>query len=338
MKNKTLIIAEAGVNHDGDIQKAFELVDIAKRAKADYVKFQTFNTNDLASIDVEKAKYQNKFNSDISHFEMLKSLEFSKTDFKKIINYCKKQNIEFLSTAFDLRSLKFLINESKMDFIKVPSGEIINLGFLFEIAKLKRNTILSTGMATITEISIALNLFLMIYDGCNKKDINLSNLISYVASSKAHKELFKKVTLLQCTTNYPCIPKETNISAIKHLKNTFGLNVGFSDHTLGSTAAVMSVSQGASIIEKHFTYDINASGPDHKASLSPEALTQFVKEVRNAELMHGNYLKQPNASEIKNRDSIRKKLIVKNKKTVSVRSKSGISPLNFFEKHIKPKR
>ena len=158
MKNKTLIIAEAGVNHNGDIQKAFELVDIAKKAKADYVKFQTFNTNDLASLDVEKAKYQNKFNSDISHFEMLKSLEFSKNDFKRIINYCKKQNIKFLSTAFDLRSLKFLTNESKMDFIKVPSGEIINLGFLYEVAKLKRKTILSLLTAHYRDINNLLSL------------------------------------------------------------------------------------------------------------------------------------------------------------------------------------
>ena len=306
MKNKTLIIAEAGVNHDGDIEKAFHLINIAKKAKADFVKFQTFNTSDLASKDVEKAKYQNNFDSEISHYEMLKKLEFSKADFRKIINHCKKQNIRFLSTAFDLRSLKFLINESKMDFIKIPSGEIVNLEFLYEVAKLKRNTILSTGMATIAEISIALNLFLMVYDGHNKKDINLSALVSYVASAKAYNELAKKVTLLQCTSNYPCIPKETNISAIKHLRNCFRLNVGFSDHTLGSTAAIMSVSLGASIIEKHFTHDTNAKGPDHKASLSPEALINFVKEVRNAELMLGDYLKKPNVSEMKNRDSIRK--------------------------------
>ena len=309
------IIAEAGVNHNGSLELAKNLVDKAKEAGADCVKFQTFIANKIVSKNAAKADYQKKqTESAESQHEMLKKLELSFDDFIELNNYCKEIGIEFLSTAFDFESIDFL-NQLGMQVWKIPSGEITNLPYLIKIAKLNKKVILSTGMSTMREIEDAVNIL---------KDHGASELI-----------------ILHCTTEYPTPYEDVNLNAMLAIKEKFGCEVGYSDHTMGIEVPIAAVALGAKVIEKHFTLDRTMDGPDHKASLEPSELKTMVDGIRNIELSMGTGIKEPADSEKKN-IAIARKSIVANQSIIKgdiltetnltvKRPGEGISPMKWFE-------
>ena len=280
------IIAEAGVNHNGDIKLAKQLVDIAVNAGVDAVKFQTWKTELLVTEEAQQADYQ-KENTNIeeSQYAMLKKLELSYDSFIHIKKYCDSRNIMFLSTPDEEESADFL-NELQNIF-KVGSGELTNIPFLKHIARFKKKIILSTGMATIGEIENALNT--LINEGINRNSI----------------------TLLHVTTQYPTPMSEVNLKAMTTIRDTFKLDVGYSDHTMGIEVPIAAVAMGASIIEKHFTISRKMDGPDHKASLEPDELKQMVDSIRNIEKALGNGIKEPQQSEIENKLIVRKSIVAK---------------------------
>ena len=289
MKNKVLIIAEAGVNHNGSLKVAKKLVDAAKFAGADIVKFQTFKANSLATVKAPKAKYQiSKNKKKENQFEMLKKLELKYEHHLNLIKYCKQKKIEFLSSAFDITDLEFL-KKLKLKRFKVPSGEITNYVYLNRIGSFKKKIILSTGMSNISEINKALS---VIYKNGAKKN---------------------QITLLHCTSEYPATIDGLNLNAIKTLRNRFNLNVGYSDHTTNHITAVAAVALGAKIIEKHLTLDNDLAGPDHKSSLNPQNFKLMVKYIRQTEKSLGNGVKVPNRYEKKNIKIVRKSIVAKNK-------------------------
>lgn len=275
--NKVLIIAEAGVNHNGSLERAMALVDAAAEAGADYVKFQTFKAEKLVSAKAQRADYQKKNmgEAELSQLEMLKQLELSESDHRLLLQHCKEKNIRFLSTAFDLESVDFL-NSLGMDLFKIPSGEITNLPYLRKIGALKMPVILSTGMCVIAEIKEA-----------------MKALIEAGTPSD-------RITVLHCTTDYPTDWKDVNLNAMLSIHNELNVPVGYSDHTLGIEVPVAAVAMGATVIEKHFTLDKNLPGPDHKASLDPTELKQMVQSIRHVETALGSTVKQPTANEQKN--------------------------------------
>lgn len=282
-KNKTFIIAEAGVNHNGSFELAKQLVDKAVWAGADCIKFQTFNSKNLVSKNAQKAEYQKKItDSSESQLEMLKKLELSKEEFIELRDYCNHKGIMFLSTPFDLESMDFLASIG-VEIWKVPSGEITNYPFLRAIGKRKESVIMSTGMCTLDEVRDALNVL---------KEFGTSD-----------------ITLLHCTTEYPAPYDSVNLKAMLTLHNEFGFNVGYSDHTNGIEIPVAAVAMGATVIEKHFTLNKNMAGPDHKASLEPEELKQMVQSIRNIEVALGDGTKQPSEAEKKNIAIARKSII-----------------------------
>lgn len=285
MKRKTIIIAEAGVNHNGEIDLAKKLIDVAAQAGADYVKFQTFKSDLLVSKNAKKASYQkqNTSSASDSQLEMLRKLELSENNHEDLILHCKKRNIKFLSTAFDLESIDYLKN--KLDFYKIPSGEITNLPYLRKVASLGLPIIMSTGMASMKEIKDAFNV--LIQGGILVKDI----------------------TILHCNTEYPTPMKDVNLSAMNTIGKELGVSVGYSDHTLGIEIPIAAVALGACVIEKHFTIDRSLPGPDHKASLEPNELNQMVKSIRNIEIALGNGIKRPSESEKKNIEIARKSIV-----------------------------
>lgn len=316
MKNKVLIIAEAGVNHNGDINLAKKLIDVAANAGVDYVKFQTFNSKNLVSKNAEKASYQKEStgNSSESQLEMLKKLELTREMHDELITYCDSQDIKFLSTGFDLESIEFL-NGLDLDLFKVPSGEITNLPYLRKVGSLGKPIVISTGMADINEIRDALEIVLSA--GANKTDI----------------------TMLHCNTEYPTPMGDVNLKAMNTIGETFGVSVGYSDHTLGIEISIAAVAMGATVIEKHFTLDKNMDGPDHKASLEPNDLKAMVTAIRNIEKALGHGRKEPSESEIKNKTIARKSIVAKklikvgdtltdNNITIK-RPGNGISPMNW---------
>lgn len=309
------IIAEAGVNHNGSLELAKNLVDKAKEAGADCVKFQTFKANQIVSKNAVKADYQKKQNeSSESQYEMLKKLELSFYDFIELNNYCKETGINFLSTAFDFESIDFL-NELGMQVWKIPSGEITNLPYLVKIAQLNKKVILSTGMSTMSEIENAVNIL---------KDNGASEII-----------------ILHCTTEYPTPYEDVNLNAMLTIKEKFGYDVGYSDHTMGIEVPIAAVALGAKVIEKHFTLDRNMDGPDHKASLEPSELKSMVDAIRNIELSMGTGIKEPANSEKKNITIARKSIVAKRfikkdeiltEQNLTVkRPGDGISPMKWFE-------
>lgn len=315
MHNKVLIIAEAGVNHNGVLKNAFKLVDAAKEAGADYVKFQTFKAEKLVSKAAPKADYQAKNTGDSlggGQFEMLRKLELSNKDHEELIIYCKAKEIEFLSTGFDLDSVEYLASIG-ITLAKIPSGEITNLPYLRKVAALYKKVILSTGMATLEEIRRALEV--LIQNGVAKENI----------------------TILHCNTEYPTPMKDVNLKAMLHIRNELNIAIGYSDHTLGIEVPVAAVALGAIVIEKHFTLDKNMEGPDHKASLEPHELKQMVSAIRNIELvLSGSGYKEPSLSELKNIAIARKSIhlnkplkkgdIIKEEDVVMLRPGDGISP------------
>lgn len=289
MKESVIIIAEAGVNHNGDINKAFKLIDVAVNAGVDYVKFQTFKAENLVSRIAKKADYQieNTQNDSDNQLEMLKKLELSHAQHEQLIQYCEEKKIKFFSTAFDLTSLDFLAKIG-LKIVKVPSGEITNLPYLKKAASLFEEVIISTGMAMMDEIKDALNVFL---DAGIAKD---------------------KITILHCNTEYPTPMKDVNLKAMLAIEKEFGVKVGYSDHTLGIEVPIAAVALGATIIEKHFTLDKNLPGPDHAASLEPQELLAMCKAIRNIELaLSGNGVKEPSESEMKNIAIARKSIVAK---------------------------
>jgi len=318
-RDKVIIIAEAGVNHNGSLEKAFKLVDAAVEAGVNYIKFQTFKADKLVSTTAKKAEYQieNTHNAQETQFEMLKKLELSEDNHEKLIEYCNTRNIKFFSTAFDLDSLEYLANLG-MDMVKIPSGEITNLPYLKKAATLFQQVIISTGMATLEEIRDTLNVFLNA--GISKENI----------------------TILHCNTEYPTPMKDVNLQAMLHIQKEFGTAIGYSDHTLGIEIPIAAVALGASVIEKHFTLDKNMEGPDHKASLEPNELKAMVSAIRNLELaLGGSGLKNPSESEKKNIAIARKSIVAKkaiskgeilSEENITVkRPGTGISPMLWDE-------
>ena len=287
--HRVLIIAEAGVNHDGNIEQALRLVDVAADAGADLVKFQTFDANALATANAELAAYQEQASecehqSRTGQLAMLQRLQLSEQDHMTLIAHCETRGIGFFSTAFDLESLDFLACLGAERF-KVPSGEITNLPYLRRIASFQKDVIMSTGMADLDEISEA---------------------ISCLEAAGLPKD---KITLLHCTTEYPAPIEEVNLRAMHAMAHKFGVAVGYSDHTDGIDVAIAAVAMGASVIEKHFTLDKNLPGPDHSASLEPEALNAMVEGIRRIELALGSAQKQCTASERKNIHLVRKSIV-----------------------------
>jgi len=284
-KNKTYIIAEAGVNHNGSLETAYRLIDAAKNSGADAVKFQSFKADSLVSKKAEKAEYQKlTTSSNESQYEMIKKLELSLEDHHKLIDYCLKKEIQFLSSPFDLDSID-LLNDLGLEIFKIPSGEIINLPYLRKIGKFNKNVILSTGMSDLGEIEDAINI--LIENGTDRE----------------------KITVLQCNTEYPTPYEDVNLKVMLTIKNAFNVKVGYSDHTKGIEVPIAAVALGAEVIEKHFTLDRHMEGPDHKASLEPNELKQMVESIRNIEKALGDGIKKPSKSELKNKPIARKSLV-----------------------------
>ncbi len=309
---KVYIIAEAGVNHNGNTEIALKLVDKAKSAGVDAIKFQTFKAENIASQEAKKASYQQKETGNGFQMDMLKQLELSYDDFYKIKEYCDKTGITFLSTPFDLESINFL-NNFDMPFWKIPSGEITNLPYLVSIAKTHKPIVMSTGMCTMQEIRDAIQLL--------------------------EKNEAGTISLLHCNTEYPTPFEDVNLLAIQTLHDEFGLNIGYSDHTKGIEVPIAAVAMGATIIEKHFTLDRNMDGPDHKASLEPDELALMVKCIRNIEKARGNGIKCPSRSEAKNIEIVRKSIVAKRNikagekfsedNITAKRPGTGISPMKW---------
>ncbi|WP_139453557.1 N-acetylneuraminate synthase [Campylobacter armoricus] len=284
---KTIIIAEAGVNHNGDINIAKKLIEVASEAGADYVKFQSFIAGDCVSKNAKKAEYQlQTTDENQNQLDMIKKLELSKQDHEILIKHCKKCNINFLSTAFDLESIDLLV-ELGVEIFKIPSGEITNLPYLKKIASLNKNIILSTGMATLGEIEKTLEI--LIQNGTQRD----------------------KIIILHCNTEYPTPFEDVNLKAMLTLKNAFHLPIGYSDHTLGITIPIAAVAMGACVIEKHFTLDKTMQGPDHQASLEPDELKAMIRSIRELEQALGDGIKKPSQSESKNKIIARKSLVAK---------------------------
>jgi N,N'-diacetyllegionaminate synthase len=317
MKNKTFIIAEAGVNHNGSIEIAKKMIEVAKACGADAVKFQTFKAENVISKYAPKAEYQKQTTGETdSQLEMVKKLELSFDDFIALKEYCDKLNIMFLATPFDFESIDFL-DDLGLEIFKIPSGEITNLPYLEKIGKLGKKVILSTGMADLGEIEDALDILTSC--GTKKEDI----------------------TILHCNTEYPTPYEDVNLLAMLTIKEAFKVKVGYSDHTLGIEIPIAAVALGASVIEKHFTIDKNMEGPDHKASLEPHELKAMIDAIRNIEKALGNGIKKPSKSEIKNRDIVRKSIVAKREikkgeifteDNITVkRPGTGISPMRWYE-------
>jgi N,N'-diacetyllegionaminate synthase len=316
---KTFIIAEAGVNHNGSLKKALRLIDVAVLAGANAIKFQTFKAENLTTDYAPKAEYQNyKSLKKETQSQMLKKLEFTDEMHKACLKKCKKKKIIFMSSAFDIESLNYL-KKFKLSYFKIPSGEITNIPYLEVLGKFKKKIILSTGMSTMREIKKAIQTLLI--NGTKKKNI----------------------TLMQCTSAYPAPYDEINLNTIATLRDSFKLNIGFSDHSLGVQASIAAVALNAKVIEKHITLKKNLKGPDHKASLDPKEFKFMVESIRIVEKTLGNKIKKITKSEKKNIYTVRKSIVAsatikKNEKfnnfnITCKRPGTGISPL-FFKKLI----
>jgi len=306
----TLIIAEAGVNHNGSEKLAFELVDAAYKAGADIVKFQTFKATKLVTASAEQADYQiRNTQKKESQLTMLSRLELSFEFHLKLVKYCNQIGIEFLSTAFDSESLKFLVNDLKLKKLKIPSGDLTNAPLVLEHAQTGCDLIVSTGMATLAEIETALGIIAFGYSAKQTEVPSIQAFEKAYYSELGQKMLKEKVTILHCTTEYPAPLKDINLKAMDTISNAFKLPVGYSDHSAGIHIPIAAVAREAIIIEKHFTLDQNMEGPDHKASLAPEQLKAMVEGIRNIELALGDGLKGPRPSEVKNKTVARKSLV-----------------------------
>ncbi len=315
--SKVFIIAEAGVNHNGSLELAKKLIDVAVEAGADAVKFQTFKADKLVSKHAQKADYQKQTTStDESQYDMIKKLELDDNAHRVLISYCKDKKIMFLSTPFDHDSID-LLNSFQMPIFKIPSGEITNLPYLRHIGSLGKEVILSTGMASLDEVQDALEV--LIRAGTSKE----------------------KISVLHATTEYPCPIDEVNLRAMHTISTAFGVKVGYSDHTQGIEVAVAAVALGACVIEKHFTLDRTMGGPDHKASLEPDELKAMVHAIRHVEQALGDGVKRPSKSEQKNISVARKSILASrsirmgetfsDNNLIVKRPGNGISPMRWDE-------
>lgn len=317
MTNRTLIIAEAGVNHNGDLNLAKQLIDAAVTAGADVVKFQTFNANRLVTRTAKKADYQAQTtNSEETQHDMLQRLELTEAMHHELIVYCKTRNIVFLSTGFDIESVDLLVSLGQECF-KIPSGEITNLPYLRHIGQLGKTVILSTGMATMGDVEAAIEV------------------LENAGTPRS------KLTVLHCTTEYPTPMNEVNLRTMQSIKSAFGVAIGYSDHTQGIEVSIAAVAMGATVIEKHFTLDCNLPGPDHKASLEPAELIAMVTAIRNIEMAMGDGIKRLTPSEAKNKPVARKSLVASREikagevftveNLTAKRPGNGISPMRWDE-------
>ena len=337
----TLIIAEAGVNHNGDEAIAFKLVDAAYEAGANIVKFQTFKASKLVTNYAKQAAYQveNTQNKE-SQLAMLSRLELSFEFHFELVEYCKNLGIEFLSTAFDSESLKFLVNDLKLKKLKIPSGDLTNAPLVLEHAQTGCDLIVSTGMATLAEIETALGVIAFGYTAKETDKPSIQAFDKAYYSELGQKMLKEKVTILHCTTEYPAPLLDINLKAMDTIANAFKLPVGYSDHSAGINIPIAAVAREAIIIEKHFTLDQNMDGPDHKASLEPKQLKAMIDGIRNIELALGDGLKGPRPSEINNKAVGRKSLVAEqviNKGAVFSRDNmttkrpgTGKNPINYW--------
>jgi N-acetylneuraminate synthase len=336
---KTFVIAEAGVNHNGSLDMALSLVDEASRCRADAVKFQTFNAARLATRGAPKAAYQSKrTEASESQYEMLRKLELDRAAHEKIAAHCASAGIEFLSTPFDLESVR-LLADLGVKRLKLPSGELTNAPLLFAAANTGLPILLSTGMARLGEVEEALGVLACGYLG--RRPQRRSEVVEVFASENGQRALTGKVAILHCTTEYPAPAQDVNLRAMETLRSAFGLPVGLSDHTEGSAAAIAAVALGASIIEKHFTLDRQLPGPDHKASLEPGELLKLISDIRIAEIALGKPLKAPVGSEQGNINIARKSLVAllpirkgelfTNENLGVKRPGGGISPLDYWD-------
>ncbi|KYN86699.1 N-acetylneuraminate synthase [Vibrio cidicii] len=306
----TLIIAEAGVNHNGDEALAFQLVDAAHQAGADIVKFQTFKAKNLVTEQAKQADYQvANTQKQESQLAMLSRLELSYAVHHQLVKHCQSLGIEFLSTAFDSESLDFLVNDLGLKRLKLPSGELTNAPLVLEHARTGCDLIVSTGMATLAEIEMALGVIAFGYTAADNAEPSVLAFQQAYASNEGQKALKEKVTILHCTTEYPAPMAEINLKAMDTLGRAFDLPAGYSDHSEGITIPIAAVARGAVLIEKHFTLDKNMEGPDHKASLEPDELTAMVKAIRQVEVALGTAVKSPTVSEVKNKAVARKSLV-----------------------------
>ena len=307
---RTFIIAEAGVNHNGDRARALALVEAAADAGADAVKFQTYRAELLTTPAAPKADYQARnTGAGGNQFHMLKALELSEADHHALIGACRARGIEFMSTAFESMSARFLVETLNVARLKVASGEITNGPLLLQLARSHRPIILSTGMATLQEVREALGVIAFGYTSSPADEPHPRAFRAALKSASGKAALSDKVVLLHCTSEYPAPPDSLNLNAMVTLAKTFGLPVGLSDHSEGITAAVAAVGLGATVIEKHLTLDRNLPGPDHKASLTPDAFTALVREIRVIERALGTAEKEPTATEMKTRAVARKSLV-----------------------------
>lgn len=341
MTDSVYIIAEAGVNHNGSLDLARQLIDVAAAAGADAVKFQTFKAETLVSKQAAKADYQRQTTSaDESQYEMIKKLELDAEAHRLLIDYCEKAGIQFLSTPFDLASVDLLVRTFDLAYIKIPSGEITNGPLLLKIAQTGKPVILSTGMSTLGEIEQALGVLAFGYLDSHESPSREAFQAAY-RSSTGQKRLAACVRLLHCTTEYPAPFAEVNLRAMDTLRLAFGLPVGFSDHTPGIAVPIAAVARGAQIIEKHFTLDRSLPGPDHRASLEPKELQEMIRSIRQVEEALGEAIKAPSSSEMKNLAVARKCLVAKRniaagevftEANIAVkRPGNGISPFRFWE-------
>jgi len=314
MINKTIIIAEIGVNHDGKLKKAYKLIDEAKKSGADFVKFQIFKAKNLVTKFAKKANYQKKKDSSINQYNMLRKFELSYVDIKKLIKYCSKKKIKFLATPFDEESVGFLI-KNKQEFIKIASSDINNYPLLKKIGKSKKKVFLSTGMSNPKEINEALNVL------------------------KKSGTKTKNITIFHCTSAYPTPIQEANLNVIKTFKRIFGNDIGYSDHTTSIHTPSFAVLLGAKVIEKHITLSNHGRGPDHEASLNIKNFKLMVKQIRNAELTSGSTIKKLTKSEKENlkharrsiyaKKNINKGEIFSTNNLITKRPGNGISPMKW---------
>ena len=309
-ESRVFVIAEAGVNHNGSLDIARALVGAAVEAGADAVKFQTFRASEVISRHAPKAEYQTRTTGDgESQLEMVRKLELSPADHRVLMRHAEERSIAFLSTPFDVPSLRLLADELGLQMIKIPSGEITNAPFLLEIARTRRKMILSTGMSTLGEVETALGVLAFGLTAAADAIPGPHAFTRAFASAEGQSALHAHVSLLHCTTEYPAPHGEVNLRAMDTLGNAFGLPVGLSDHTVGIHIPIAAVARGATIIEKHFTLDRNMPGPDHLASLEPGELAAMVSAIRDVEVALGDGVKRPAASEWKNRDIARRSLV-----------------------------
>lgn len=311
MKNNIYIIAEAGVNHNGSLQMAKELVKVAKEVGADAVKFQTFKAENLVTKNAKQAEYQiDNLGETTSQLAMLKKLELSYEEFIDLQSFCQTKQITFLSTPFDFESVDFLLDELKMGIVKIPSGELTNAPFIHYIATKRRAMIVSTGMATIQEIHEALA---FIAYGLAKplETVEVEKVHQFYQTLESKEVLQKYVTILHCTTQYPAPAESINLNTLSEMKQIFQLPVGLSDHSEGIHIPIAAVGMGATVIEKHFTLNKKLEGPDHVASLNPEELETMIAGIREIEEALGDGIKKPTQIELQNRVPARKSLVAK---------------------------